>query len=84
MNEYEIALNNILKRVPPMRKDGQSMTFIESYTKLQELVDKETPMKVIHFHHCPKCEANVSDEMSLDKHYCSNCGQKIDWSDENE
>lgn len=55
---------------------------------LQELVDKETPMKVIEklevpvsyeqYRKCPKCE-NLVSRMWL---YCPDCGQKLDWSEE--
>lgn len=54
---------------------------------LQELVDKETPMKVEYVLQiddevwvCPKCN-NVWTSIKSIK-YCDNCGQKLDWSDE--
>lgn len=57
---------------------------------LQELVDKETPKKVfkesLQDGLCVKCGAYVNFDMLNDKiehapKYCSNCGQKLDWSD---
>lgn len=55
--------------------------------KLQELVDKETPMNAVEqwedlnscekYYKCPKCKLIVS-RMCL---YCPFCGQKLDWSD---
>lgn len=55
---------------------------------IQELVDKETPMKVkpypefkkyFNVARCPKCERVVE----IDDIYCRECGQKLDWSDNN-
>jgi hypothetical protein len=53
---------------------------------LQELVDKETPMKVTEkldapvsyeqYRKCPKCKDAVARMYS----YCPFCGQKLDWS----
>ena len=51
---------------------------------LQELIDKETPIKVVKWEiakpitRCPKCGAGVERKDS----YCWECGQKIDWSEE--
>lgn len=57
---------------------------IESLRTLQELVNKETSMKIIHkkslgFYrtHCPEC--NIAITIASD--YCSNCGQHLDWSE---
>lgn len=47
---------------------------------LQELVDKETPMKPVKIFErvcCPKCSFPV---IIIDN-YCPNCGQRLDWSD---
>lgn len=58
---------------------------------LQELVDKETPMKVLilkkqyevetemyrNYGECPKCNhSNL-----IGQYRCDECGQKLDWSD---
>lgn len=59
----------------------------------KELLDKATPKKPItkvakgsydpvYFHYCPVCKFS-----SVEKDYanfCPNCGQKLDWSDDNE
>lgn len=60
--------------------------------KLQELVDKEKPKRVIKFtseitnseeaytfYTCPKCRILLSNDI-----YCPKCGQHLDWSDEDE
>ena len=64
---------------------------------LKELVDKETPKKVCHtiaphptieydqefdYFYCPNCGEWVN-EKCMDN-YCSICGQKLDWSDEDD
>lgn len=75
---------------------------ISNANSLQELVDKEKPMKVgkiqplvveediknygnARFNLCPKCKRivhpfHLSDYSKIK--YCENCGQKLDWSDE--
>lgn len=45
-------------------------------------IDKELELSVMSYHHCPRCGANITDEMSCDKHYCGNCGQKIKYDKE--
>ena len=61
---------------------------------LQELVDKETPMRVLvevwdlsstdeKDILCPKCNALLgTTEEHYESNYCYNCGQRLDWSDE--
>lgn len=63
---------------------------------LQKLVDKETPMRVLvevwelsstdeKDILCPKCNALLgTTEERYESNYCYNCGQKLDWSDEDE
>lgn len=46
---------------------------------IAELVNRDEPMKPTkdgEHHRCPKC-AHI-----VDNHYCSDCGQALDWSDE--
>lgn len=87
MNKYQEALNRIKKE----------HIFIEDYLKkeidlIQELVDKETPMKPSgdswddswwksYDRYCPKCKNPV---YIPDDAYCNKCGQKLDWSDTND
>ena len=53
---------------------------------IEELVDKETPMKPnYHYDHsCGKCGSQRIKDFNdfVNEKYCSNCGQKLDWSDE--
>lgn len=55
---------------------------------LFELIDKETPMKPIiesgMFEVCKNCgeQGHRCIDFINEHNYCSNCGQKIDWSDE--
>ena len=53
----------------------------ESVNLLQELVDKETPMKLYCGRKCGKCKFHIPIKSRGDI-YCNGCGQKIDWSDE--
>ena len=57
----------------------------EAIETLQELVDKEKPMKVKHVvengwhkYVCGSCDG----ELELKHCYCPECGQELDWSDE--
>jgi hypothetical protein len=82
--KYQEALNNV-KRVY-VESDHYDE---EDINLLQELVDKATPKKRVyidttpsissHFI-CPVCKTKVSP-IGL---YCDNCGQALDWSDEDD
>ena len=60
------------------------------YSVFKELVDKETPMKVTEkldapvsyeqYRKCPKCKDVVVRMHS----YCPFCGQKLDWSEDDD
>lgn len=76
MNKYQEALDYL--------KGGNLFGELsdEALDSILELVDKATPKKS--FYHpqwpsrgCPECFINIGDN-----EYCGNCGQKIDWSDE--
>ena len=96
-------LNNTCLHLPKCMKNGichyVGEGLCEDYERaklLQELVDRETPMKVkilghdedwliglkIAFGECPKCKFHVCD----DEFYCRNCGQRIffEESDDND
>lgn len=101
-NKYQVALNRIktidLDIIEDLRtRYEQSYYGIHDYPTLemsgdiktlQELVNKETPMKVTEkldapvsheqYRKCPKCKDLVARMYS----YCPFCGQKLDWSDE--
>lgn len=49
-------------------------------------LEKQIPRKVeggYVFKSCPECGAMYSDNIYGKSQYCSRCGQKFDWSDEN-
>lgn len=81
MNKYQDALDYLNKCI--VGKHGKACLSI-----VKELVDKETQMKPIEgegftVHDCPTCDDGY---IEVDGYYklnrCVNCGQKIDWSDE--
>ena len=84
-NKYQDALDCVLSTEKRPYVDWHL-----SVEELQELVDKETPMKPINTYKidfgpddcgdCSKCESLVNYLMV----YCYKCGQKLDWSDCNE
>ena len=83
MNKYKESLGIILNKLPSVEK----VLCKEYITELQELVDKETPIKVkpypelkkyFNVARCSKCKRVVE----IDDIYCRECGQKLDWSDE--
>lgn len=87
MNKYQEALNDICGlAVNHLFSECDDDTEIEErYRKnkdyLQELVDKETPMKVVDKSgsgFCPKCKEELTRYGDC---YCGNCGQKLDWSE---
>ena len=98
-NKYQEALDNVRKvYVESNHYDEEDIRIF------QELVDKETSMKVgniqplvleediknygnARFNLCPKCQRivypfHISDYSKIK--YCENCGQKLDWSVEDE
>ena len=96
-NKYQEALNKIIRSCCPYCYDDNGCQNCEIkqtcnatakswVDTIQELVDKEKPMKVIipkeiDFAYCPKC----NEKILLGKpNYCCHCGQKLDWSDEDE
>lgn len=90
MNKYQEALERICNNLicgGECAVGGKPCSLLEP---IQELVDKETPKKVIKFtseitnseealtfYTCPKCRMLLSND-----NYCPKCGQKLDWSDE--
>lgn len=56
---------------------------------VQELVEKETPMKLLKsqfdgYRECGNCNSIVVSTNHVLPKYCSQCGQRIDWGNENE
>ena len=70
-NKYQKALNWLM--------EGNDSCGTE-WDLLQELVDKETPTKPYKDGKKYKCTKCVIVRVSGNR--CPNCGQKIDWSDE--
>ena len=90
MNKYQEALDYAKKHL-------DSQLDLEKIEVLQELVDKVTPKKAVklpeieygYTHECPVCHQYVGtvceSEEGLyveENEYCCECGQKLDWSDE--
>ena len=79
MNKYQVVLNwfvDLLRRDVVAKQNAKI---------LQELVDKETPLKptnqvVIDFGlgNAGNCKA-CNREVNYQNKYCDNCGWKIDW-----
>lgn len=64
----------------------ENNTFVSDYEEavyiMEALVDKETPIKIIHNRPrpvdvCPTCD-NITNAGG---DYCENCGQALDWSE---
>lgn len=100
MNKYQEALNRL--KTAPSFMGGTLKYIIHSINReellmkdvntLQELVDKETPKKVVekeimcwlnsephYYGKCPNCNGAIKNNGIV---YCPRCGQKLDWSDE--
>ena len=93
MNKYQEALDRIKNKTAII--DGEKMTigaaYCDTLSILQELVNKETPMKPYKDdlsysgYKCSNCHNNIYELRShnIEKTpYCIWCGQKLDWSDE--
>jgi len=77
MNKHQEALNKIID----CRQSMFQGYFNEKDTNLlQELVDKETPMKPLRYG-CIQCGNCLNVILGTSK-YCSNCGQAIDRSED--
>lgn len=82
MSEYQEPLHTLLRFA--QNDPDVKWVLIHEYNLLQELVDKEIPTKpnFNEFSHTECSICNVELYKSNGDRYCSNCGQKIDWSDE--
>lgn len=94
MNKYEDALmtlfckahtNDEVCEANKCTKDESCLecNIQKAFEKLQELVEKATPKKVKIFiafgeRLCPNCRNHMIDLYK----YCPDCGQALDWSDE--
>ena len=78
MKKYQEALDRFEEAFRNVTLDDDLTN--ERQDLLQELVDKETPMKPKrNKRYCGNCD---TVRLLPYDNYCSNCGQKIDWSDE--
>lgn len=80
-NKYQEALNYLDWHCNVEHKEQQDL--------LQELADKEMPMKPIRFPHnmvrfCSICDKALISTNNWIPNYCSECGQRIDWGKDNE
>lgn len=80
-NKYQEALDCIINWTRP----SERTMLEEDFETLQELVDKEKPMKpsMVWEHADPKTRCKCSAGVIPANNYCWNCGQKLDWSDRN-
>ena len=86
MNKYQEALDELNRMAYGDCMGDEHIARIHSRKILQELVDKEIPMKVKEYKyegHCPKCDS-MNGDLNDSEHfnYCWNCGQKLNWSKE--
>ena len=85
MNKYQEALDTLVKYA--QNNPDVKWVLIHEENLLQELVDRATPKKAIEKHHfndnlyCPNCESCVYEFYMKREQWCSDCGQKIDWTD---
>ena len=66
--------------------DGYSSREYVPYEEVRELIQKAKPMKPVQKaagrNVCPNCMRSTAREVS--PRYCSICGQRLDWSEDNE
>lgn len=90
MNKYQEALDRQKQNVKKLR-EKEFVEYADDFKTLQELVDKETPMKPYKDelsysgYRCSNCNSNIYELRShniVNTPYCIWCGQKLDWSNE--
>lgn len=95
MNKYKEALDEIKSIVLDKSGDGYRTPkylqnfYFSSCETLQELVERATPKKLVatrHTRRCPSCNRQMSDINNAHPNmkFCPNCGQALDWIDEDE
>ena len=78
-NKYQEALDKIINS-----NDNEHLLRCECCDILQELIDKENPMKPLKLSEgdfCGNCKYEIPENVEK---YCPHCGQKLDWSDKDE
>ena len=88
MNKYQIALEVYSDNTKMTPHNIDELQWADEV--IQELVDKETPMRPLkqypidwgigNYGWCDVCNHGVNYQQNR----CDNCGQKLDWSDEDE
>ena len=87
MYAYEMAIKALEKQIPkkPILKHDVSVMHINRGNQPHEWKRLESDNW-----HCPECDSFVGERVYVHskvhdqrkKKYCDNCGQKLDWSDE--
>lgn len=95
MNKYQEALITLTdwfhsytdKNGITIQERHITPAYVKAKKNIQELVDKETPKKLVRYTHsnewhCTTCgSGNGEYEGTVGTHnYCHYCGQKLDWS----
>ena len=89
-NIYQRAYEDLKNKININKPTNpEQITLYEDLKLIQELVDKETPMKVEWrgvlaegTPYCPKCKWYCLSETYTNRYRCRECNQKLDWSDE--
>lgn len=95
MNKYQEALEYFLLWINPSSEEFDYDNYFKHRQNLKELIDKETPMKVKYLKpynvKCPYCDYILgkdfipTNEREKTYHqYCCRCGQRLDWSGDDE
>ena len=66
-------------------EESRAIYITEALDLAMEALEKQIPKKLVigeELYHCPGC--GEKDAILQGDNYCFNCGQALDWSDENE
>lgn len=88
MNKYQEAWNNV-KSLAETSDYYKSYNDDKDINLIQELVEKETPVKFVKSYSrygteswlCPNCRRKLKRAWQECNNYCPKCGQKIEWSE---
>jgi len=92
MNKYQEALNNLIINSCLVAIGSKEPCSSCKYNKicntlargwidtLQELMDKETPMKPLEDNYLGEFMCECGSPITKDYKYCPNCGQKLNWN----
>ena len=97
MNKYKKALNDFEEELKQMYGCDEANMDLD-ISSIKELVERATPKKVmfnsendIQWNVCPVCVNDIEQfiydqkhELDLELKHCPNCGQALDWSNNNE